>query len=147
MQPDRQQVVAKLRQDHDYMVASMQRIRSLCARSQFAENCDGCHSGHRMVCHENIEQLIRSFVEVTLRHNLIESACMGDEVPRAHRIAHNRAHLAIAEQLKTIRIDFGEDGNGIVAIDGVERVLESLAQHLTEFDQPLESYLLAAADA
>ncbi len=145
MHADRQQVVTKLRQDHEYMLASMERIRSLCARSESATNCDGCHPGHRMVCHENIDQLIRSFVEMTLRHNLIESACMGDDVPRAHRLAHNRAHLEIAEQMKAIRIDFDEGGNGIVAIEGIERVLESIARHMTEFDQPLEAYLLAAA--
>jgi hemerythrin len=145
MSPDREQVVLKLRQDHEYMVELMHRITSLCARRQAAEDCDGCPSGQRGLCHDNIEQLIRTFVEVTLRHNLIESAYMAEIAPPAHRIAHNRAHLEIAEQMKAIRVVFAHGGNGIAAIDGIDRALETIAAHLVEFDKPLEQYLLDAA--
>lgn len=127
------------------MIDLIQQITSLCSRRDSQESCEGCDSGRRSVCHGNIEQLVRTFVDVTLHHHLIESAYMAECVPPAHRIAHNRAHMEIAEQLKAIRLVFAEGGNGVVAIDGIDRVFGALSAHLTEYDEPLEEYLRAAA--
>jgi hemerythrin len=145
MPADRERVVAKLRQDHEYMAGLMHRIGAMCARDEAVENCNGCQLSQRILCHDNIGQLIRGFVEVTLRHNLVESACMGEYIPRAHRIAHNRAHLEIAEQIKTIRLVFAADGNSVVAIEGIDGVFGTLSAHMADYDQALERYLLAAA--
>ena len=82
--------------------------------------------------------------EITLRHNLMESACMVGQVPEEHRVAHNRAHLQIAEKMRAIRLNFRRRGNGALAIRDVSEVLELLTSHLAEYDQQLESYLLAA---
>lgn len=123
----------------------MHRIIALCDQSEAVGNCHGCPSIQRVFCRENVEQLIRAFVDVTLRHNLIESACMGADVPREHRIAHNRAHMDIAEDLKAIRLVYSLDGNGVVAIEGIEKVLGTLSAHLIDYDEPLEKFLLAVA--
>jgi hypothetical protein len=53
--------------------------------------------------------------------------------------------LSIAQKMKSIRAVFSEDGNCILAIEGIDHVLESLLAHIEEFDQPLEQYLLTAA--
>lgn len=143
MSADRQQIVIKLRQDHAYIVDLMQRITALCTQRETTENCEGCESGQRNICHENIGQLVRTFVEVTLRHNLIESAYMAELVPVAHRVAHNRAHMAIAEQLQAIRVIYAANGNGVLAIAAVERTIATIAAHLAEHDRELEAYLLA----
>ena len=144
MQHDREQLVAKLRQDHEYMAELMAQIRQLCLRGDVVENCNACTVGQRTLCTSDIVHSIRTFIDVTLRHNLIESACMADHVPREHRIAHNRAHIAIAEQLEGIRQAFSESGNGVVAVAGLAALFDTLAAHLDEFDHPLEQYLLAA---
>lgn len=127
------------------MIELARRIKSLCTQNNEVSNCDGCERTRFQVCHGNIEQQIRSFVEFTLKHNLIESLYMDDGVPKAHRIAHTQAHLDIAQQMKAIRTVFSEDGNSILAIEGIDMVLEALLAHIEEFDQPLECYLLAAA--
>jgi hypothetical protein len=144
MQCDREQLVAKLRQDHEYMEDLMAQLRHLCLHGDGAANCSGCTVGQRTLCTSDIVQSIRTFVDVTLRHNLIESACMADHVPRDHRVAHNRAHIAIAEQLEGIRQGFGESGNGVVAVAALVALFDSLAAHIEEFDHELEQYLLAA---
>ena len=127
------------------MIDLAHRIKSLCTQGDEVSNCNGCERSKFQVCHGNIEQQIRTFVEFTLKHNLIESLYMDDGVPKAHRIAHTQAHLNIAQQMKTIRAVFSEDGNCILAIDGIDNVLEALLAHIEEFDQPLERYLLTAA--
>jgi hemerythrin len=81
---------------------------------------------------------------MTLKHNLIESMYMEGIVPSAHRIAHNQAHMDIAQQLKEIRVVFSGDGNGIQAIEGIDRVRQTLLTHFQEHDQQLENYLAAA---
>jgi hypothetical protein len=144
MQGDREQLVSKLRQDHEYMAALMAQIRHLCLRGDGVDHCNGCSVGQRTMCSSDIALAIRTFVDVTLRHNLIESACMAEHVPREHRVAHNRAHIAIAEQLEGIRQAFGESGNGVVAVAALAALFDTLAAHLDEFDHPLERYLLAA---
>lgn len=144
MHCDREQLVAKLRQDHEYMDELMAQIRRLCLHGEGAENCAGCTVSQRTLCTSDIVQSIRSFVDVTLRHNLIESACMADHVPRDHRVAHNRAHIAIAQQLEGIRRSFSESGNGVVAVAELAALFATLDAHLDEFDHPLEAYLLAA---
>jgi hemerythrin len=144
MHCDREQLVAKLRQDHEYMAELMAQIRRLCVRGDAAENCNGCPVDRRTLCNSDIVQLMRVFVEATLRHHLIESACMAEEVPRAHRVAHNRAHITIAEQMEGIRRAFGETGNGVVAVADIAALLDTLATHYADFDRPLEDYLLAA---
>ena len=127
------------------MIELARRIKSLCTLRGDVGNCNNCEQTRFQVCHGNVEQLIRSFVEFTLKHNLIESLYMEDDVPKAHRIAHNQAHLEIAQQMKGIRAVFSEDGNCVLAIEGIDGVLDALLAHIEEFDQPLESYLLAAA--
>lgn len=144
MKSDQEPLVAKLRQDHEYMVELMEEIRRLCIRGDSSENCTSCSLSQRVICGSNIEQAIRDFVEVTLRHNLIESACMDSHVPRAHRVAHNLAHLEIAEQLEAIRRGFAASGNGVVAVNEIGALLDAQAAHFAEYDLPLEKYLLAA---
>lgn len=127
------------------MLQMVGRIKSLCAPGKAVNDCSQCQPNRRMVCQGNVEQLIQAFVEVTLKHNLIESLYMEDGVPPAHRIAHNQAHMAQAEQMRAIRVVLSEDGNCVVAIEGIDRVLETLQAHFKEYDEQLESYLLAPA--
>lgn len=141
----RAQDVEKIRRDHDRMLELIARIRAECTVRDSADSCATCQPNLRVVCRGNIEQLIKAFVDVTLKHNLIESMYMEDGVPQAHRIAHNRAHMEIAEQLKAIRVVFAENGNGIKAIEGIELALATLMAHFEDFDQELEAYLLAPA--
>jgi len=127
------------------MIDLVRRIKASCSQSDKVENCNDCELRQRPVCHGNIEQLVRAFVEITLKHNLMETVYMQSGVPHAHRIAHNQAHMDIAQQLKAIRVVFAEDGNCILAIDGIDHVLETLRTHANEYDQTLESYLLTPA--
>lgn len=144
MPPIREQAVEKMRRDHEHMLQLIERIQAQCDQRDRLDSCQDCHSSQRGVCHGNIEQMIRSFVEMTLKHNLIESMYMDEIVPTAHRIAHNQAHMDIAQQLKEIRVVFTGDGNGIQAIEGIDRVRESLFSHFKEHDEKLEGYLAAA---
>ena len=66
---------------------------------------------------------------------------MADNVPKAHRLAHNQAHQVIGEQLRAIRLIFSADGNCVLAIQGIDEVLQTLQAHFREFDQHLEAYL------
>jgi hemerythrin len=141
----REQDVGKIHRDHDHMLELIARIKAVCTQRERVDSCNTCQPNVRVVCRGNIEQLIKTFVEVTLKHNLIESMYMEDGVPPAHRVAHNRAHLVIAEQLKAIRVVFAEDGNGILAIEGVDQALATLMAHFKDYDQDLEGYLLAPA--
>jgi hemerythrin len=145
MQSMQMESVEKIRRDHDHMLELIERIKAECTRTTRTGNCNDCQPTVRHVCHASIDQLIRSFVELTLRHNLVESTFMADVVPSEHRIAHNRSHLEIARQLKAIRVIFSEDGNCVLAIEGIDQALQSLLAHFDEFDRPLEAYLLAAA--
>jgi len=144
MPPISEQAVEKMRRDHEQMLQLIERIEAQCNQRDRLDNCNDCHSSQRGVCHGNIEQMIRSFVEITLKHNLVESIYMDGMVPTAHRIAHNQAHMDIAQQLKEIRVVFSGDGNGIQAIEGIDRVRETLFAHFKEHDQQLEGYLAAA---
>lgn len=135
--------VERMRREHDYLSAQVLRIKSLCAESGSLRSCRACAPVRREVCQENVEQLIRNFVESTLRHNLAETVYMVGRVPLEHRQAHLRAHLAIGEELKAIRLVFSEDGNCVQAIEGVDRALALLDAHAEEFDEPLERYLQA----
>lgn len=136
--------VEKIRRDHDYLLTQIQRIKGLCSEHGQRRNCRGCLPSRHNVCQESVEQVILNFVEVTLRHNLVEAVYMEHGVPKAHRHAHLQAHIEIAEQLKAIRIVFAGDGNCVLAIEGVDRALTTLTAHFEEFDRPLEQYLLAA---
>ena len=144
MRSDQEHLVAKLRQDHEYMIELMEEIRDLCIREEPEKSCTACPVSRRAVCGSNIEQSIRVFIEVSLRHNLIEAACMDIHVPRAHRIAHNLAHIEMAEQMEAIRRAFEASGNGAVAVEAIGALLDSHATHFVEYDLPLEKYLLAA---
>lgn len=136
--------VDRIRDDHKYMLELVDRILGSCDERGRVENCANCADTRRMVCHGNIEALIRSFIETTLKHNVLEAMYMEEEdVPHAHRSAHNKAHIAIAEQLKAIRVVFSQEGDCIIAIDGIEEVRRSLIAHFQEFDQQLETLLLA----
>lgn len=141
----REQAAERMRRDHESLLEMVQRIKSSGTQRQQVDSCKQCPPNPRMVCQGNIEQLIRTFVEITLKHNMIESLYMEDGVPTAHRVAHNQAHLAMAEQMKSIRVVLSEDRNCVLAIEGIDRVLETLKKHFEEYDQPLESYLLAPA--
>lgn len=143
----REQAAEKMRRDHELMLQLIERILALCDQREQIDSCNDCHSSQRGICHSNIEQLIRAFVEITLKHNLVESMYMDDFIPSEHRIAHNAAHMEIARQLREIRVVFSGDGNGIVAIEGIERVRDSLFAHFKEHDQQLEAYLAAATVA
>lgn len=137
-----EEAVARIRRDHEHMLLLIDRIRSQCTQRGILDNCNDCSSPQKGVCHGNIEQLIRSFVETTLKHNLIESMFMEDHVPAAHRIAHNQAHMDIAQQLKAIRVVFSEDGNYILAIEGIDLIRQTLLAHLKDYDRQLERHLL-----
>lgn len=146
MPEDRAQAVERMRRDHDHMLGLIQRIVSYCDQRDRLTSCNDCQSTQHAVCHGNIELLIRAFVEATLKHNLVESMFMEDLVPNDHRIAHNQAHMEIAQQLKEIRVVFTADGNGIQAIEGIERVRQTLVAHFKEHDQQLEAYLSATVE-
>lgn len=136
--------VERIRRDHERMLQLVDRIRSECTQQGKIDNCKDCAPNRRGVCHGNIEQLIRSFVETTLKHNVIESMFMDEVAPAAHRIAHNQAHMEIAQQLKAIRVVFSEDGNCVLAIEGIDRIHQTLQAHFTDYDQQLEIYCSAA---
>jgi len=140
-----EEAVERIRRDHGHMLHLIDRIRSECTERGKIDSCNDCHPTRQGVCHGNIEQMIRSFVETTLKHNLIESMFMEDRVPAAHRMAHNQAHIDIAQELKAIRIVFSEDGNCVLAIEGIEHIHKILLEHLKEYDQQLETFLLEAA--
>lgn len=141
----REEAAGRMRRDHDLMIDLIQRIKATCTEVEAEANCDSCQPDRRQICHSSVEQLIRAFVEVTLKHNVMESLYMEESVPAAHRQAHNLAHMAIAEQLKAIRVVLSGDGNCVLAIDGIDHVLSALLAHFTEFDQQLEGYLLEPA--
>ncbi len=145
MAPDREESIEKIRRDHDYMLQLIDRIRAECNQRGVLNNCNDCHSSRRLVCHGNITQLIRSFVEATLKHNFLEAMFIEHYVPAEERSAHIQAHLEIAQQLKDIRVVFSEDGNSVLAIEGIERVYATLQTHFEEYDAQLEAYLLPAA--
>lgn len=144
MPPIGEDAVARIRRDHERMLQLVERIRSECSQRDKIDNCNDCSPTLRHVCHGNIEQLIRSFVESTLKHNLMESMFMEELAPQAHRVAHNQAHMDIAQQLKEIRVVFSEDGNCVLAIEGIDRVQQTLLTHFRDYDQQLESYLTVA---
>lgn len=141
----RKQDIEKISRDHAQILELIARIKSECIQRDSVVNCNSCQPNSRMLCRGNIEHLIKLFVEVTLKHNLTESVYMEEGVPQAHRVAHNRAHLEIAEQLKAIRVTFSADGNSVMAIEGVEQALEMLMAHFRDFDQQLENYLFSPA--
>lgn len=137
-----EEAIQRMQRDHTGMLELIYRIQATCTENGYVENCHHCQSNQRQLCHANIEQLVKAFVETTLKHNVIESLYMQDGVPAQHRIAHNKAHLAIAEKLQAIRIIFSEDGNCVLAIHGIDDALSSLQAHFTEYDQQLQNYLL-----
>lgn len=142
---EQEHFVIRIREDHAYMIELMQRIMALCEKVGQVGNCNGCEASHRSLCNDNIDWLIRTFVDFTLRHHLVESTLMAEGVvPQEHRKAHVRAHIELAEQMKAIRVIHAKDGNGIVAIEGVTELFATLAAHMADFDGPLEEFLLAA---
>lgn len=138
----REEAAERMRRDHDVMIGLMRRIQSLCTQPVKSGNCHCCQSSQRDICQATIDQLLRAFVEATLKHNLIESLYMEEGVPPAHRLAHNQAHMEIAQQLKAIRLVLSEDGNCVLAIEGIDRVFATLQAHATDYDEKLEAYLL-----
>ena len=145
MSPIGDDSIDRIQRDHERMLELLARIRAECDQRDNVDHCNDCTSNRRGICHGNIEQLIRSFVESTLKHNLIESMFMTDKVPDDHRIAPNQAHMEIAQQLKAIRAVFSECGNKILAIEGIEHIHQTLIAHFRDYDQPLEGYLNEAA--
>lgn len=144
MNADCQQLVQKLHEDHAYLHELMAQIGALCDRSEPAAGCNGCAPKQRTSCNSDIETLIRTFIEATLHHNMLESACMQARVPREHRLAHNQAHLVMSERLKAIRLDFRQTGNGVAAIQEIGEIMGLLTEHIASYDEALEAYLLAA---
>jgi hemerythrin len=145
MPPIEGQAIERVRRDHEHLLELAHRIQAVCSQRDKVRNCSDCHANSRHVCHGNIEQLVRLFIEATLKHNVIESIYMDGCVPHAHQVAHNQAHTEIAHKLKEIRVEFSEDGNCIVAIAGIDDVLVALHSHFEEYDSVLESYLLEVA--
>ena len=145
MPPIREQAVDRMRRDHEYIIELARRIKASCTQGNDIDNCNECRPNQRQVCHGNIEHLIRTFVEATQKHHLIESLLMEDGVPQPHRIAHRRAHVDLTGQMKAIRVVFSADGNCIVAIEGIDNILKTLLAHFEEYDQELEKYLLVPA--
>lgn len=145
MPPIRAQAIDRIHRDHDYMIELAHRIKAACTQNGTVENCNECHQDQRQLCHGNINDLIRLFVETAQKHNLYEVLLMSEGVPLAHRIAHQQAHLALADQMKAIRVVFSAAGDCIVAIEGIDRVLDTLLLHGQEFDSQLEAYLMAPA--
>lgn len=143
MPAGREESIERMRRDHEHMLGLIERIVAYCDQRDQLDNCNDCQSTQHTVCHGNIELLVRAFVEMTLKHNLIESMYMEEVVPSEHRIAHNQAHMDIAQQLKEIRLVFSADGNGIQAIEGIDRVRQTLIGHFKDHDQQLEAYLSA----
>lgn len=140
-----EEAVERIRRDHEHMLQLIDRIRAECTERGRIDDCGDCSQSRQGVCHGNIEQMIRAFVETTLKHNLIELMFMEDRVPSAHRLAHNQAHMDIAQQLKAIRVVFSEDRNCILAIEGIDQVHQTLLAHFKDYDQQLEAYLIEAA--
>ncbi|OHC61594.1 MAG: hypothetical protein A2045_09930 [Rhodocyclales bacterium GWA2_65_20] len=145
MPPIREQAVERIRRDHEYMIGLAQRIKDACTQGNDIDNCNGCRPDQRQVCHGNIEHLIRAFIEATQKHHLIESLLMEESVPRPHRTAHRQAHVELTGRMKAIRVAFSADGNCMKAIEGIDDVLGTMQAHFEEYDQQLESYLLAPA--
>lgn len=141
----REQAVLRIRQDHEYMLDLARRIAACCTRGPDVDSCWQCLPERQRICHADIEQLVRTFVEVTLRHTLFESMLMEEGVPDAHRIPHRQAHLELAERLKAVRVVFARDGRCVDAIEGIGAVLATLLRHFEEYDRRLEEYLLAPA--
>lgn len=140
-----EQAVEKIQRDHDYLFELMERIEAVCSKRLEQINCRSCSGDLRVVCQGNVHQLIQTFTEATLKHHAVEAFYMSDAAPPEHRAAHVRAHMAIAEKLKSIRVEFSEDGNCITAIDGVEQAVAAIRAHIDEFDAPLEAMLLQPA--
>lgn len=144
MSPINSKAVEMMLRDHEHLLQLIQRIEDQCNPPPRPERCHDCPDIQRGICHGNIEQLIRTFVEATLKHNLTESTFMEGVLPTRDRVAHNRAHLEIAHQLKAIRVVFSGDGNGIQAIEGIARVRQTLHLHFAKHDQLLETCLTRA---
>lgn len=136
--------IDKIHRDHAYLVELMQKVDSVCTNPAPEKACKDCGNTHRVVCNGNLEQLIRTYAEGTLKHHMVESAYMTDAVPKDHRIAHAQAHLAIAERLRAIHVRFCADGNCIKAIEAMDAAFQSVHEHIEKFDGPLEQYLRAS---
>ena len=141
MSPVGEDAVGRIHRDHARMLEMIERIRAECGQRNTIGHCDDCQAPHRAVCQGNIDQLIRGFIEATMKHCLIEAMFMEESVPAEHRIAHNQAHTAIAQQLKAIRVVLSEDGNYVHAVDGIDDIHATLQSHFRDFDLPLERYL------
>ena len=139
--------IERMGRDHEHMMQLIERILAECTQPDTVSNCKDCNPTRQGICHGNIEQLVRSFIETTMKHIMIESMLMAEPVPAAHRIAHNQAHMAIAQQLKAIRVVFSEDRNCVQAIEGIEQVHQALLEHFRDYDQALETFLGMATAA
>lgn len=143
----REEAVDRMRRDHKAMLELIRRIQTLCSEPGRGDDCGGCGDDRRACCRSHVEQLVRAFVEATLKHYAMESLYMDGGVPEEHRRAHLRSHMVIAEQLKSIRIVLASDGNTVRAIEGIDEVLVALSAHFTEYDSHLERYLMVPAAA
>lgn len=142
MEPIRELAFDRTHRDHKLMVDFAERIKAACKQRSIVDDCHKCCPDLRQVCRSAVENLIKAFVEATLKHDVIEALLMKGNVPQAHRLAHMQSHIAIAEQLKSIRVVLSGDGNCVLAVDGIDGVLSLLLAHYEEYDQPLENYLL-----
>ncbi|HEY6897155.1 MAG TPA: hypothetical protein VI279_07825 [Rhodocyclaceae bacterium] len=142
MEPIRELAFDRTHRDHKLMIDFAERIKAACTQRSTVDDCHQCCPDLRHICRSAVENLIKAFVEATLKHDVIEALLMKGNVPPAHRLAHMQSHIAIAEQLKSIRVVLSEDGNCVLAVDGIDGVLSLLLAHYEEYDQPLENYLL-----
>lgn len=136
--------IEKLHDDHAYLHALIERMRSCCTPGAARTDCRSCQPAKQRLCRSNVEQLIRTFIQTTLKHHLLESLLMENHVPEPHRQAHNAAHLVLAERLDQIRAVLADDGETVLAIDGLEQFESDLMAHETGFDGPMLQYLQRA---
>jgi hypothetical protein len=137
--------IDKIHRDHAYLAELTERIRAVCTKRDEQINCRTCGGDTRVVCQGNVHLLVQSFIEAVLKHHAVESLYMVEAVPADQRIAHVRSHMAIAEQLKNIRVVFSADGNCVTAIDGIDQAFAAIQDHIREFDTPMEHFLAATA--
>lgn len=140
----RDEAIARMHQDHAHMADLIRRIEASCVRDVGAPGCIRCNPTRYQACRGSIDDLIRSLVEVTLKHNAMEALAMRDHAPPEHRQAHQQDHVRIAERMNGIRVVLSQDGDCVLAIAGIDEVLASFESHNARYDRELEGYLEAA---
>ena len=58
-----EEAVDRIRRDHEHMLGLIGRIKAECSQSEKIDNCHQCPATIRHVCHGNIKQMVRIFVD------------------------------------------------------------------------------------